>query len=115
MKKGMEAEEFVCTWLRKKHCRILARNFTVRGGEIDIIAEDSRFLRLVEVKERMSGSLTGAAESVTPLKQKRLTLAASAYLMSYGGEKQPRFDVACVIRRNGDLFLEDYIENAFEV
>ena len=73
--------------------RILARNYRWKGGEIDLIGEESRAdgrveLVFVEVRARdqvKSGSWTSGLESVTFPKRLRLSRTASRYLAQYRG------------------------------
>ena len=51
-RQGRRAEAWAVLWLRLKGYRILARNFRVPVGEIDVIAGRGRVLALVEVKAR---------------------------------------------------------------
>lgn len=85
-------------------------------GEIDIIAEDGRYLAFVEVKLRKDGRYGAACEAVTLSKQRKLRVTAEFYLMRHPTSLQPRFDVAEVYAPQGisterpDIY---YIENAF--
>lgn len=103
-------------WLQERGWRIAARNFRCRMGEIDLIAENGRYLAFVEVKLRKDESYGAACEAVTLSKQRRLRIAAEYYLMSHPTALQPRFDVAEVYAPQGvrtekpDIY---YIENAF--
>lgn len=103
-------------WLQARGWRISARNFRCRMGEIDLIAENDRFLAFVEVKLRKDGSYGAACEAVTLSKQRKLRTAAEYYLISHPTALQPRFDVAEVYAPQGvrterpDIY---YIENAF--
>ena len=54
-KRGNRGEDAVCRYLRLRGWRILERNFTVKGGEIDLIAESEDTLVFVEVKGRTDG------------------------------------------------------------
>ena len=47
---GKLGEEKVCEYLTQLGYTIAARNFRIKGGEIDIIAEDGTYLAFVEVK-----------------------------------------------------------------
>lgn len=113
---GQWGEEQVAEKLRRGGWTIIARNFRCRMGEIDIVAENGRFLAFVEVKLRRDSSYGAACEAVTPAKQRRLRTAAEYYLMYHPTALQPRFDVAEVYAPNGvrterpDIY---YIENAF--
>lgn len=87
---------------------VLARNFSCRGAEIDLIALDGRVVAFIEVKMRTGASRGRAA--VTPQKQKRVSLGALVYLSRNGlMDRQARFDV---IEIQGDGSVA-YIENAF--
>jgi putative endonuclease len=49
---GLRAEALAAFWLRLKGFRILARNFSASGGEIDVIARRGGLVVFVEVKAR---------------------------------------------------------------
>lgn len=113
---GQWGEEQVAEKLRREGWKVTARNFRCRMGEIDIIAENGKFLAFVEVKLRKNDQFGSACEAVTPSKQRKLRTAAQFYLMRRPTELQPRFDVAEVYAPQGvrtenpDIY---YIENAF--
>ncbi|MBR3502625.1 MAG: YraN family protein [Clostridia bacterium] len=93
--------------VEQKHARILARNYTVRGGEIDLVAEIDGVIAFVEVKLRNRGS---AHEAIGYTKQKRLSHAALIYLQKNGLlDCTSRFD-AVLIQPDG----VEYIERAFD-
>lgn len=50
IEKGMNGEELVVSFLRRKGWRIIARNWRSRRGEIDIIVEDTSCGTLVAVE-----------------------------------------------------------------
>lgn len=86
--------EYVATdFLEAKGYRILERNFQVKGGEIDIIAETKNWLVFVEVKTRKSVLYGQPAESVDFKKQQHLRTAARMYLYQHPTQKDVRFDV----------------------
>ena len=76
--------------MKKARYKILERNFTVRGGEIDIIASDSGTLVFVEVKMRKNSDFGTPAEFVTYGKQRKIIYAANCYL-----EKNGLFSLPC--------------------
>ena len=78
-KAGNIGEDAVCGFLVRHGYEIIKRNFTVRGGEIDIIAEKADIIAFVEVKTREHGSLTSAEEAVDPVKQRRIVQTAQAF------------------------------------
>lgn len=49
---GKKGEEIACNYLKDKSFRIIERNFTIWGGEIDIIAQKGYIYHFVEVKTR---------------------------------------------------------------
>ena len=97
-RRGLVGENAVCRYLFFRGYRILERNFTVKGGEIDIIATRFRYIVFVEVKTRSMATDTEKygrpADSVTEEKKAHLRHAASRYLATHPGKKKPRFDIA---------------------
>lgn len=81
---GQAAEEAAWQFLRRRGCRLLARNWHCPFGEIDLIVEDCGVLVFVEVRYRHSTTFGGAAHSITPAKLARLTRSAEYYLQQYG-------------------------------
>ncbi|MDR2687793.1 MAG: YraN family protein [Oscillospiraceae bacterium] len=111
---GDAGEAFAAACLEAEGYRVIARNFSVRQGEIDIIARDARYLVFVEVKARKPGSMVRPEEAVDAPKQRRLRCAAEYYLAGRPTALQPRFDVMCVEHGpDGGLRLSNWIENAF--
>jgi putative endonuclease len=56
--------ELLCLWhLRLRCCRILARRFRVKSGEIDLIARRGRAVAAIEVKARDSIAVANASFS----------------------------------------------------
>lgn len=90
------------------------RNYRIRGGEIDIIAENGEFLAFVEVKSRKPDSLVNGFEAVNKRKQGLIIKTASDYCFKNPTELQPRFDIAQVIINRGVVLSIDYITNAFD-
>lgn len=105
--------------MRKKGYEILQRNFRIRGGEIDIVAQNDVALVFVEVKTRTSRAFGEAREAVGAVKQKRIVLAAQHYLMQYGnmrntgGNSFCRFDVIEIDATHPQIEIRHW-ENAFE-
>lgn len=93
---GAFGEQYTAAYLQKHGFTVLERNFSVRGGELDMIARNAQYLIFVEVKTRSQGALTAPAEAVTAAKRRRIARAALCYLQARPSDLQPRFDVACV-------------------
>ncbi len=111
---GNLGEDAVCAYLERLGAEILRRNFTVRGGEIDIIAREGEDLLFVEVKTRRPGALVSGAAAVDAAKQRRIIRTAEQYLLKYPCDLQPRFDVAEAECSGGFVRYITYLEGAFD-
>ena len=111
---GNTGEDAVCAFLERNGYVILCRNYTVRGGEIDIIAEKDGVIAFVEVKLRKEGALVTGEEAVNRSKRKHLIYAAERYMLGAGEGKCGRFDVAAVeVKKDGRMSLKYYV-SAFD-
>lgn len=91
---GRAGEDATCDALRARGYRILARNVRLRGGELDVIAEDAGTIVFVEVKARRSSTFGTPVEAVGPHKQRTLCRLAQRYIAWRRlGERPCRFDV----------------------
>ncbi len=111
---GYLGEQAVCDFLIKKGYIIICRNFTVKGGEIDIIASKKDIITFVEVKTRQINSMVNGLEAITKSKQRLIIKTASEFLITNNNDLQPRFDVAEVQVNITDVLSINYIENAFD-
>ena len=115
MRRGAWGEAAAATFLEKQGYCMVARNVTVRGGEIDLIAQQGRFLVFVEVKTRRSDKFSHACEAVDAAKQRRLILTAQHWLSTHPTSLQPRFDVIEVYGSEHDpAHRIHHIQNAFD-
>lgn len=116
---GNLGEDAVAAYLEKNGYEILERNYTVRGGEIDIIAKKDDRLVFVEVKTRKTGSMTSGERAVDLKKRRCLVRAADRFCREYekshgvGGFSSCRFDVASLEIENGRLKHAKYYVAAF--
>lgn len=110
---GRLGEERVRAYLEERGYRIISRNFRIKGGEIDIIAENGDYIAFVEVKTRKRGSMVSGFEAVNRRKQGLVIRAAAEYLRRNPSVLQPRFDTAQVTL-DGDTAEVDYLENAYD-
>ena len=90
---GLWGETLAADFLRKHGYRILDCNYRCRFGEIDLIAQKSRYLVFVEVKLRKSVQFGEAKEFVGYSKQNKIRAAAEMWLQAFPNRHQPRFDV----------------------
>lgn len=74
---GQRAEWIALLWLTAKGYRVLARRFTVRGGEIDLVLRRGDTVIFVEVKARPS--MNEALSAVTFMQLRRIGRAAAVW------------------------------------
>lgn len=110
---GKLAEIKVAALLRKKKYTILDFNYTSRFGEIDVIAENDRYIIFGEVKMRDEKAIALPREFVDVSKQNKIAATAQLYLSQNSTELQPRFDVFEVFSSNGKIKSIKHLENAF--
>lgn len=110
---GSAGESAAAAYLKKKRYKILAQNYSCRFGEIDIIAQQGKYVVFVEVKTRKNENFAQAREFVTRAKQERVMKAAMLWLQQSDSDLQPRFDVIEVVGE-GRAQKITHIENAFE-
>ncbi len=115
--RGQDAEEFVAAHLEKAGFTILDRNFTVRGGELDIVARRGDLVVFVEVRSWKRRFWEGGtpAETIKPLKKRHIVRTALFWAQTHGVKLQRtriRFDVAALVGSDGDFEME-YFEDAF--
>lgn len=96
----------------------MGANYRCRLGEIDLIAENRKFLVFVEVKLRKNDDFARAMEFVDRRKQERIKQTAAIYLAQHEeNSKQPRFDVIEVYAPNGTKTKKPqikHLEDAFQ-
>ncbi len=94
---GAAAERAAEEWYRERGYEILARNWRVREGELDIVARRASVVAVCEVKARSHSRFGAPVEAITRTKQVRIRRLAAAFLAA---QPQPgcsvRFDVAAV-------------------
>ncbi|MBR5730890.1 MAG: YraN family protein [Firmicutes bacterium] len=113
---GDAGEDAACSMLVKDGCEIIARNFSCRTGEIDIIAvrPQLREILFIEVKTRRNTDFGYPSEFVGKDKQRRLKHTAEIFLF-----KNPRYrsysksmDIIEILHTDTGLFGR-HITNAF--
>ena len=81
-KLGNQGEEAARRLLESQGYRILESNYRCRYGEVDIVAMDGDCTVFVEVRTKRSKSFGSPEESLSKLKQRRLTTTALTYLQA---------------------------------
>ena len=89
--------------------QLIERNYTCRGGEIDLICTDGEVLVFVEVRGRGSVERGYPEETVGWAKQQRIIRAAFAYLIRKRlGEPPCRFDVVGIDSSGARLYRDAF-------
>ena len=99
---GADGETLVASYLEAQGIAIVARNWRIKEGEIDLVARDGGMLLFVEVKSRTSSRYGHPLESITPIKALRLQRLALAWIATHdqwGADY--RIDCAAVHFRSG--------------
>ena len=107
---GSWGEEKAAEYLKKHGYKITGMNYRCRMGEIDVIAENRKYIVFCEVKLR--ATLDGAAFSVTERQRRRICAAAEIFLAEHPAFSalDMRLD-AILIARDGRAL---HLEGAFE-
>ncbi len=114
VEKGRAGELLATAFLEERGMEILTRNFRCPIGEIDIVGRDGKTIVFVEVRSRSDSSHGLPQESVSYVKQRRLTRLAQWYLKKHRMERQSaRFDVIAITMEAEEPRVT-WIPNAFE-
>ncbi|MCA9770406.1 YraN family protein [Candidatus Dependentiae bacterium] len=112
---GQQAEQAVAHALCKNGFTILAQNYSVRGGEIDIIAADKDTVVFIEVKARRTNYFD-IGHVITRQKQRKIIQTAQLFLAKHPQlyNKVCRFDVALIEQTEPHTHVT-YIADAFNL
>jgi putative endonuclease len=114
---GNFGERVAASHLESKGYEILERNWSVREGEIDIIASRGDEIVFVEVRSRRGGGRMGTPEeSITGRKAAHVRAAAAAYVQEHpDAPENQRIDVVALeLDAKGRVLRVEQIENAIE-
>lgn len=109
---GKIGEDFAADYLIRQNYQVLDRNFSVRYGEIDLVALDGDSLVFVEVKTRTSDRFGLPEDSITAEKLARMQNAALLWLEAHPEIPDDyRMDVIAILldRHNNMLDLQHFI------
>jgi putative endonuclease len=109
---GNKGEDKAVAFLKSKGYRIIERNWTFHGYEIDIIAEDCEFIIFTEVKTRATDVWGNPEDAVRRQRMRRMINSASHYLKINCIDKPARFDIIAIVWNEGKPVLEHF-EDAF--
>jgi putative endonuclease len=93
--RGDAVEAAALRFLQANGLRLLARNASARGGELDLVMADGATVVFVEVRFRADAAFGGGAASVDAGKRRRLVHAAQVWLQRHPrhADAPCRFDV----------------------
>jgi putative endonuclease len=112
---GSLGEEAALKFLKAAGCKILAKNYKSKLGEIDIIARDKDTICFVEVKTRSSDRFGLPQEALSGFKQRQIAKTALSFLKENKLlDKKARFDVIAVTLQDNSPKIE-LIKDAFEL
>ena len=105
---GSAGEDAVARWYSARGYEVVARNWRVREGEIDLVLRTGRTIVFCEVKTRRGDAFGSPFDAVTRTKQQRLRGLAVRWLAEHRVRAaEMRFDVAAVrVPRSGPLQIE---------
>ena len=119
---GNQGERAAARFLKKNGYKILERNFTALGAEIDIIARKENVTAFIEVKTRNVKYLgykeARPGSSVTPDKQRKIIKTAAYYHSHHPSDTRLRLDVIEVYTEGDGVANRikeiKHIESAFD-
>lgn len=94
--RGAAAEQRAADFLCTKGYKILARNFSCRYGEIDLVTQHRGWLVFIEVKYRRSTRFGTAVDAITYSKLRRLQAAAATYQQLQHSRRPFRFEFVAI-------------------
>jgi len=110
---GKYGEKVAKDYLVKLGYNIIAQNWRYgKSDEIDLIALDSEFLVIVEVKTRKTADYENPKDAVTKKKQSFLIRAANHFIEERDIPNEVRFDIISIIAYPNKPEIE-HIKEAF--
>jgi putative endonuclease len=90
---GDAFEDRALAFLEARGLTLVTRNWSCRGGEIDLVMREGAALVFVEVRKRSSKRFGNALQSVVGGKTERVRFAMNAYLARLPAQPASRIDV----------------------
>ena len=106
------AETIAKRYLLLKGYALLAENYSIRGGEIDLVMQERDTIVFIEVRQRAKETYGTAAETITPFKVQRLQKTALSFLVDRfkTDDVAVRFDAVLILGTEQKYRLE-HLEN----
>ncbi len=117
VRRGKRGEDAAIQLLQDKGYSVWERNYKIRGGEIDLIANKGPLITFVEVKTRTTEEYGAPLESITSKKKASIIRTAERYLYDRDLHEgwDIRYDVVSVYSPKGQPPQIEHIEDAFRV
>ncbi len=108
---GDFGEQVAQRWYRERGAEVLAQNWRVREGEIDLVVRLRGALVFVEVKTRRSVRFGLPIEAITPAKASRLRRLAGLWIAAHPSvrARSVRIDIASVLVERGSAPRVDVV------
>ncbi|MDO4505721.1 MAG: YraN family protein [Spirochaetales bacterium] len=96
--KGNAGEDKAVSFLVSRGYEILARNYRIRTGEIDIVASQGDTIVFVEVKSLPHGNIEILSHELNSIKQKKIIKTSKSYLQNHRqySNRFIRYDVLAI-------------------
>ena len=111
---GRRGENAAAGYLQDAGLALVARNWRCGHLEIDLVMEDERSVRIVEVKTLHAGTGFDPGENVTADKRRKLIRAAKALYAQHPTNKEIKFDVVTVLADEDNILEINYMPDAFD-
>ncbi len=106
---GKWGEDLAEKKLKEQGWKILGRNISFKGGELDIVARDKKELVIVEVRTRTFGKIMPPECSVGPDKLRKLVRTGQYYVLKNKWEGPWRIDlIAITVEENENVRIEHF-------
>lgn len=107
---GVDGEDIASAYLERQGYDICLKNWTIPGGELDIIAYKDGVTVFVEVKFRTNTVRGHSRESLSFQKKRHLRRSGLLYATKNGlTEEMIRFDFIAIQKRSRCFHLEHFI------
>lgn len=111
---GAAGEEAVARFFEREGFTVVARNWSCKGGELDLVVQKGALIVFVEVRTVTTAWLRSPIDTISTAKQARVARAADAWLQrTEHAYDDLRFDVVGVRLRRMRAPQIDHIPNAF--
>ena len=107
--RGRWAEDLVARWYERQGFQILARNWRISTGELDVVARKDNLVVVCEVKARATNAFGTPAEAMTARKQFVVRRTAFKFVRDHQLQNCVlRCDVACVTGTQLEVLIDSF-------